>query len=597
MDSITIDGKTVRPQTDTLGRNMGKVIEVDNAKIAEEKISYVKFGDHATNLPSTIRFASNGVFKESMQYRYDSMGNIVEIFENGRSACRYEYDALGRLTREDNVAFGKTTTWAYDNNGNIIARYEYAITAKPTAELHLLNCTTFTYCYAENSDQLLSITKDDGSTVTTELFEYDAIGNPETYRGTSATWQYGRQLATYKDSTYTYDARGRRTKKEIAVRNEEGNLTEEVIETSYIYDSNGNLIKQSNGLEFLYDHTGVFAVKHGTQTYFYRKDAQGNIVELLDSDGDTVVKYKYDAWGNCKVLNANGTEIADDTHIGILNPFRYRSYYYDDETKLYFLKTRYYDPEISRFMTIDDLSYLDPDSINGLNLYAYCGNNPVNNADSTGTFAISTFLIGLAISFVATWVAGEIFGHQLVGGICSAVGGGSAIATGISLFAFGPVGWVIGGIAIIAGAASIAFGTAEIQEHFTGNNWIQDSFGWSDGLYNGLYFASNIVATVASVGGTFYKTTTHGQIAYNAKYWDKGTFPNSRASLRYHYDKHGAGMTVAEYTNAARSFMNRNASVLTYTYNYKLNNVSWYFNYLYGHGGYFTSGGKILTFW
>ena len=51
------------------------------------------------------------------------MGNIVEIFENGRSTCRYEYDSLGRLTREDNVAFGKTTTWTYDNNGNIIARY------------------------------------------------------------------------------------------------------------------------------------------------------------------------------------------------------------------------------------------------------------------------------------------------------------------------------------------------------------------------------------------------------------------------------------------------------------------------------------------
>ena len=67
------------------------------------------------------------------------MGNIIEIFENGRSTCRYEYDSLGRLTREDNVAFGKTTTWAYDNNGNIIARYEYAITTKPTSELHLLN--------------------------------------------------------------------------------------------------------------------------------------------------------------------------------------------------------------------------------------------------------------------------------------------------------------------------------------------------------------------------------------------------------------------------------------------------------------------------
>ena len=244
--------------------------------------------------------------------------------------------------------------------------------------------------------------------------------------------------------------------------------------------------------------------------FFCFKYAQANIVALLDNTGVTVVKYKYDAWGKCQttVVDSSATTIAE------LNPFRYRSYYLDTETGFYFLKTRYYDPEIGRFMTIDDISYLDPDSINGLNLYAYCGNSPANNADSTGTFAISTFLLGLAISFFVTWAAGEIFGHQLVGGIGSAVGGGSAIATGISLLAYGPVGWVIGGIAIIAGAASIAFGTAEIQEHFTGNNWIQNSFGWSDGLYNGLYFASNIVASVASVGGTFYKTTTHGQRAY-----------------------------------------------------------------------------------
>ena len=408
LDSITVDGKTVRPQTDTLGRNTGKVIEVDNAKIAEEKISYVKFGDHATNLPSTVRFASNGVFKESMQYKYDSMGNIVEIYENGRSACRYEYDALGRLTREDNVAFGKTTTWAYDNNGNIIAKYEYAITTKPTSELHLLDCTTFTYCYAENSDQLLSITIDDGKTITTETFEYDAIGNPKKYRGADTTWQYGRQLTTYKDSTYTYDARGRRTKKEIAVRDEEGNLTEEVIETSYIYDSNGNLIKQSNGLEFLYDHTGVFAVKHGEETYFYRKDAQGNVVALLDNTGTVVVKYKYDAWGNCKVLNASGVEITDKTHIGILNPFRYRSYYFDTEISLYFLKTRYYDPEIGRFMTIDDIGYLDPDSINGLNLYAYCLNNPLKYIDHFGCSVTLTILAIIGISALIGAASGAI---------------------------------------------------------------------------------------------------------------------------------------------------------------------------------------------
>ena len=168
------------------GRNAGKKITVGGNSIAEEKISYVKFGDHATSLPSGVRFATNGLFTGSVQYKYDAMGNIIEVLENGRSACRYEYDALGRLTREDNVAFAKTTTWAYDNNGNILAKYVYDLTAKPTSELHLLDCTCKLYAYDDNSDQLMSY---DG-----ETFAYDIIGNPTTYRGKTATWAYGRQL-------------------------------------------------------------------------------------------------------------------------------------------------------------------------------------------------------------------------------------------------------------------------------------------------------------------------------------------------------------------------------------------------------------------
>ena len=342
LNSISIGTTTVRPKTDALGRNIGKTIEVNNNTVAEEKLSYVKFGDHTTNIPSNIRFATNGVFNESIQYRYDSMGNIVEVFENGRSVCRYEYDALGRLTREDNVPFAKTTTWTYDNNGNILAKYEYDITAKPTSELHLLSCTCKLYAYADNSDRLMSYNG--------EAFVYDLIGNPTTYRGKSATWSYGRELTTFDGNTFSYDARGRRTAK--------NNIT-------FIYDSNGNLIKQSNGLEFFYDHSGVFAVKYNNSTYFYRKNAQNDIIAILDTNGAVVVKYKYDAWGKCVVdSSTTNTELAN------LNPFRYRSYYYDTETNLYFLKTRYYDPEIGRFMTIDDISYLDPDSINGLNLYA-----------------------------------------------------------------------------------------------------------------------------------------------------------------------------------------------------------------------------------
>ena len=257
-----------------------------------------------------------------------------------------------------------------DNNGNILARYEYAITAKPTSELHLLDCTCFNYAYDDNSDQLMSYNG--------ETFVYDQIGNPTTYRGKSAVWEYGRQLKSYDGNTFAYDARGRRTAKNGI---------------AFTYDSNGNLIQQSNGLEFLYDHTGVFAVKHNGSTFFYQKDALGNIVKLLDNTGAVVVEYKYDAWGKCEIdASTTNTELAN------LNPFRYRGYYFDTETGFYFLKTRYYDPEIGRFMTIDDLSYLDPDSINGLNLYAYCNDNPVMGYDPNGCFDWKT-LFGYAMAF------------------------------------------------------------------------------------------------------------------------------------------------------------------------------------------------------
>ena len=349
-----------------------------------------------------------------MQYRYDCMGNIVEIFENGRTVCRYEYDSLGRLTREDNVDFAKTTTWAYDNNGNIIAKYEYELTAKPTNELHLLDCNYIPYTYDDNSDQLLSYGN--------ETFVYDTIGNPTTYRGKNVMWTAGRRLMIYDGGVYGYDARGRRISKNGV---------------TFTYDSSGNIIKQSNGLVFMYDHTGVFAVQYNGATYYYRKDAQANIVALLDNTGTVVVKYKYDAWGKCKVLDATGAEITDNTHIGILNPFRYRSYYFEHGIGLYFLKTRHYDPEIGRFMTIDDISYLDPDSINGLNLYAYCLNNPVMMTDDNGCLpnwakwllgAVVIIGLGIATAFTGG-AAGVILGAAFYGALTGAVSG--ALVSGI----------------------------------------------------------------------------------------------------------------------------------------------------------------------
>ena len=169
-----------------------------------------------------------------------------------------------------------------------------------------------------------------------------------------------------------------------------------------------------------------------------------NVIEILDSTGATVVKYVYDAWGNHDVLDYT------DFGLGELNPIRYRSYYYDTETGLYYLQSRYYDPEVGRFISMDDINYLDPKTIGGVNLYAYCLNNPVMYVDPTGHSAIVTALIigaivGACIGFgAATYVDysddGQVFngsvawynylGATVTGGII-----GGAIGAGIGYIA------------------------------------------------------------------------------------------------------------------------------------------------------------------
>ena len=102
-------------------------------------------------------------------------------------------------------------------------------------------------------------------------------------------------------------------------------------------------------------------------------------MEIIDSTGTSVVKYTYNAWGEVMI---SGTNIS----LGVINPYRYRDYYYDSGSGLYFLQTRYYDPQVGRFLSMDDVEYIDPETIGGVNLYAYCNNNPVMNVDPNGRF-------------------------------------------------------------------------------------------------------------------------------------------------------------------------------------------------------------------
>lgn len=354
------NGLQFYPQTDVNGRNTGKELkDGNNVNIYGEYIYYRKVGDHGTNMPSSVYFGKTKnnrySISDNLKYKYDEMGNITEIKENGLLVAKYTYDKIGRLVREDNRKFGKTILWSYDNCGNILSKREARYTLKPADEIEMF---TDEKLYAYDGDKLLSFGDETISYVDNQGTDHV---NPVTYRGQVLAWNYGRQLASFGDTQFIYDGYGRRLKK--------GN-------TVFTYDDNNKLIKQTDGtntLVFIYDNNGLSGVTYNGTEYIYSKDIQGNIVGILDSNGNEVVQYRYDAWGNVK------TEVIDEAHAGIaeMNPFRYRSYYYDTETHLYYLNTRYYDPEVGRFISQDDVSYLDPETINGLNLFAYCGNNPM----------------------------------------------------------------------------------------------------------------------------------------------------------------------------------------------------------------------------
>ncbi len=154
----------------------------------------------------------------------------------------------------------------------------------------------------------------------------------------------------------------------------------------------------------------------------YLKNIQNDIIGIIDSDGNLVVKYMYDAYGNIyNMIDNSGISL------GTINPFRYRSYYFDNETQLFWVFSRYYSPELCRWISPDSIEYLDSESINGLNLYAYCGNDPVNKHNPTGH---SPILIAIAIGAV-------------LGGI---YGGVSAAANDQNILAGILIGAVVGGL-------------------------------------------------------------------------------------------------------------------------------------------------------
>ena len=224
------------------------------------------------------------------------------------------------------------------------------------------------------------------------VMQYDSIGNMTKKGNTTFTWTQGRKLESVnngKKIRYYYDHAGNRVKKTV------DNVTTE-------YCMAGDLLVTEKGegrrIWYYYDSAAnPVSMRVSGKDYFYVRNLQNDVNALIDDTGETVVEYKYNSWG--KILSITGSKAGT---IGKINPFRYRGYYYDEETGMYYLKNRYYDPEIRRFISADSYKVVMSSlkTLDNRNLFSYCGQNPINRNDEYGAIwnLIASFAVGAGVS-------------------------------------------------------------------------------------------------------------------------------------------------------------------------------------------------------
>ena len=327
---------------------------------------------------------------------------------------KYTYDTCGQLVKEYDNALDKTTEYVYNGIGNI-----ESVTSGG-------NTINFGYTDTAHPDRLTSYNN--------KAITYNANGGVASYNGWNYNWNNRGKLASItttsnaralkpilsssKTYSFTYNALGQRTTSNYTYFWVDNGLTPIVqgevtnYSKTFYYDHSGRLISEtisktlhgvgneSESIVFLYDESSIIGMVRTasgvTNAYYFQRNLLGDVIAIYDTNGTKIVEYAYDAWGNCTIKGTTTNYV-----VAHANPIRYRGYYYDENTKLYYLNARYYSPEFRRFISPDDTSYLDPESVNGLNLYCYCNNDPVNYYDPSGySFILLLGLFGVAAGLV-----------------------------------------------------------------------------------------------------------------------------------------------------------------------------------------------------
>ena len=354
-------GKTVtsHSKTDSFGRKVFDELQLGTGFVSRQ------FSYHAGDVTEahkdneklrsspTTQLVSQIVLSDgrTLTYEYDAEERITKVTDSIEGVTEYTYDALGQLLTET-VNGEIVNEMVYDNYGNILQK------------------NGIRYTYSEGWNDRLAYY--DGKHIT-----YDAQGNPLNYLGHTLTWEKGRQLKSFDSIAYTYNANGIRTSKTV-----------DGVRHDYLLDG-VNILKETwddNVLETLYDNEDtVCGIVYNGVPYYFHKNLQGDIIAIADRNGKVVARYTYDAWGKCEI-----SPTSTNAAIAEINPYRYRGYYFDTETGLYYLQSRYYDPAVGRFINADDISYSGFGGTGiSFNLFCYCRNNCVSYVDYGGFMAVS----------------------------------------------------------------------------------------------------------------------------------------------------------------------------------------------------------------
>ena len=490
------------------GRELEQVLNARGrfTQIINNGSELVNFAYTANGQVSQKNYA-NGL---STDYAYDENNRLTRILSVGIQDLQYAYNQRNHITSRTNaIKSDWSEAYQYDDIGQVTqfqrGEMDDENISNPLSEIAFTYDANGNRTKVDNNGSVDDYTTNNmnaytsivnGETITPE---YDTNGNMLFDGNHNYAYNYENKIISVDDgetATYAYDALGRRIKKTTDTETvlyyyagqhvvEERNA-DDVIQAEYIYGQNIDEV-----LHMIRDGEG----------YFYHTDILGSVHALTNSKGKVEETYTYDAFGSPTVYDKNYTQ---QTESQMNNPYLFTGRRWDKETQLYYYRARYYSASLGRFLQRDPIGYGD-----GVNLYRYCGNNPINNWDLFGLDSKE------CNKKLIDYLAADVLSFKTE--VCLAVGWGGCVSVGSNFIISGQnASWIpVVELGIEVGAGEYVKFDTSVE---TTNNPNKD--------YSRNDLAVNEIYAMGTAGFDAF-----GQGANISGKWDLGKNPNVSAQL------------------------------------------------------------------